>query len=54
MSYLLIDAKDPAFDVWIMIVGDVINGENGAVLNGTTTVRPKCRETLNIKRKYSP
>jgi hypothetical protein len=29
-----------------MIVRDMIDSKDGAVLDGTTTVWPKCRETL--------
>jgi hypothetical protein len=46
--YLFVDPKDPTFDVWVMIVGNVIDCENRAVLDGTTAVGPKCRVTLRI------
>ncbi len=46
--YLFVDPKDPTFDVWVMIVGNVIDCENRAVLDGTTAVGPKCRITLRI------
>jgi hypothetical protein len=48
VCYLFVDPKDPTFDVWVMIVGNVIDCENRAVLDGTTAVGPKCRITLRI------
>ena len=47
MSYLFIYAKDPTFDVWVMIMRYVIDSKNWAVLDGTTTVRPKRRIVLH-------
>lgn len=32
-SYLFVDAEDPALDVWIVIMRDVIDGENRTVLH---------------------
>ncbi len=54
MPYLFVDPKDPTFDVGVMIVGDVIDCKNGAVLDGTTAVGPKCRVTLDdIERRQN-
>lgn len=40
-TYLLVDPEDPALDVGVVIVGDVIHREDRAVLDGSPTIRPK-------------
>ena len=48
MSYLFVDAEDPAFDVGVVAVGHVVDGEDRPVLDRTATVRPKSRVGLNL------
>ena len=45
-AYLLIDFEDPGLDVLVVLVGDVLYGEDRAVLLGTGALRPEVGEAL--------
>lgn len=44
--YLFVDSKDPSFDIGVVVVGDVVDGEDGAVLLGVPRVGPEGGELL--------
>lgn len=44
--YLFIDAKNPSFDVGVVVMRNVINSEDGSVLNRVPAFRPEGWEGL--------
>lgn len=54
ITYLLVDAEDPALDIGIVIVRDVIDSKYGAVLDGAPTVGPERWVTLDLAIERNP
>ena len=52
ITNLLVYSEDPALDVGIMIVRDVINGKDRTVLDGASSIGPECWVALDLARSH--